>query len=360
MSSRHGQGLRLERPSVLLYIVLLVTPSETYFGLTHSEPIPLLKKDPLEVPRVLVPRTRPVPPELCERLKLSKTQRRLCRRDPGMGAVLHEAMGLSHAQSRFGRAHSWSLTHHPPTNSCLSPTGFRETAFLFAMSAAGLTHSVAHACSTGRLERCTCDEAPELQNRVAWRWGGCGDNTEYGVRFARRFLRGQSAPGKDLRARMDRHNTRVGLQVCRVTTMCKCHGVSGSCTVRTCWRQLQPFQETGRTLKHMYEMARKVVASTNQAAGGEQSTGHGRGGRRYCELLYLDDSPSFCGASEFSAGTAGRMCQPPRSCERLCCGRGHNTQRLVLERPCQCQVRWCCYVQCSRCMLHEDVYTCKV
>lgn len=90
-------------------------------------------------------------------------------------------------------------------------TGFKETAFLFAISSAGLTHAMAKACSAGRMERCTCDEAPDLENRKAWQWGGCGDNLKYSNKFVKDFLGKRS--NKDLRARIDTHNSNVGMKV---------------------------------------------------------------------------------------------------------------------------------------------------
>lgn len=91
----------------------------------------------------------------------------------------------------------------------LSP-GFKETAFLYAISSAGLTHALAKACSAGRMERCTCDEAPDLENREAWQWGGCGDNLKYSSKFVKEFLGRRSS--KDLRARVDFHNNLVGVK----------------------------------------------------------------------------------------------------------------------------------------------------
>lgn len=45
-------------------------------------------------------------------------------------------------------------------------------------------------------------------------------------------------------------------------TECKCHGVSGSCTVRTCWRTLPSFRQVGDALMKKYYRARPVVAVT--------------------------------------------------------------------------------------------------
>lgn len=71
------------------------------------------------------------------------------------------------------------------------------------------------------MERCTCDEAPDLENREAWQWGGCGDNLKYSSKFVKEFLGRRSS--KDLRARVDFHNNLVGVKASRVGV--GCHGV---------------------------------------------------------------------------------------------------------------------------------------
>nr|XP_048295959.1 protein Wnt-9a [Myodes glareolus] len=306
----------------------------------------------------------------CDRLKLERKQRRMCRRDPGVAETLVEAVSMSALECQYQfRFERWNCTLEGRYRASLLKRGFKETAFLYAISSAGLTHALAKACSAGRMERCTCDEAPDLENREAWQWGGCGDNLKYSSKFVKEFLGRRSS--KDLRARVDFHNNLVGVKVIKagVETTCKCHGVSGSCTVRTCWRQLAPFHEVGKHLKHKYETALKVGSTTNEATGeaGAISPPRGRasgsgGGDplpRTPELVHLDDSPSFCLAGRFSPGTAGRRCHREKNCESICCGRGHNTQSRVVTRPCQCQVRWCCYVECRQCTQREEVYTCK-
>ena len=39
---------------------------------------------------------------------------------------------------------------------------------------------------------------------------------------------------------------------------CKCHGVSGSCEVKTCWRSIPAFREVGDILKDKYNGATEV------------------------------------------------------------------------------------------------------
>ncbi|GFN82954.1 protein wnt [Plakobranchus ocellatus] len=143
---------------------------------------------------------------------------------------------------------------------------------MYAISSAGLVHEFARACAQGTLDRCTCDESKHLENTKTWLWGGCGDNIRFGLKFTRKFLRRSRRAEKDIRAQVDDHNSGAGIKVVRdlVKTTCKCHGVSGSCTVRTCWLQLSPFQSVGSVLKARYERSAKVISFPNQATGNVQ------------------------------------------------------------------------------------------
>ncbi|CAN9503486.1 unnamed protein product [Ophioblennius macclurei] len=358
--------------TLMLLVVSAPGPSAAYFGLTGSEPLSILPLNAL--PEQSAGRAHY---KLCDRLKLEKKQRRMCRRDPGVAETLREAIAMSAMECQYQfRFERWNCTLEGRHRANVLKRGFKETAFLFAVSSAGLTHAMAKACSAGRMERCTCDEAPDLENRKAWQWGGCGDNLKYANKFVKDFLGKRS--NKDLRARVDMHNTNVGMKVIKagVETTCKCHGVSGSCTVQTCWRQLLPFHEIGKQLKQRYETSLKVGSSTNEATG-EADLPKARGQSppppplpppppgpadhipRTMDLLHIEDSPSFCRPSKYSAGTAARKCYKDKNCDAICCGRGHNTQSREVTRPCQCQVRWCCYVECKQCTQREEVYTCK-
>lgn len=49
-------------------------------------------------------------------------------------------------------------------------------------------------------------------------------------------------------------------------TECKCHGVSGSCAMKTCWKSLPPFRVIGDALMKKYYRARSVETVIDQHA----------------------------------------------------------------------------------------------
>ena len=67
--------------------------------------------------------------------------------------------------------------------------GSRETAFVNAISAAGVVHTLSRACREGNLEACSCStrRRPRSLDRD-WIWGGCGDNVDYGYEFTKVFV----------------------------------------------------------------------------------------------------------------------------------------------------------------------------
>ncbi|CAG9792591.1 unnamed protein product [Diatraea saccharalis] len=190
-----------------------------------------------------------------------------------------------------------------------------------------------------------------------WEWGGCGE-AAWGARFARRWLDARELEG-DARAAMNLHNNRVGRKVSEVLASaltparthartplaplqylqslvkdmvrneCKCHGVSGSCAVKTCWRALPPFPAVGAALKVKYLRAKLVAPPDKELRRdivpyhlpnalrqppqllrrSRNGAGLGRPARK-SELVYLQPSPSYCEPDRAAAapGTSGRHC----------------------------------------------------
>ncbi|KDR20617.1 Protein Wnt-4 [Zootermopsis nevadensis] len=223
---------------------------------------------------------------------------------------------------------------------------------MYAMSAAALTHVVAESCAKGTIRGCRCREElrPEDTRRI-WRWQPCGDNFSYGRRFTRRFTQmGQWRTADYLHDFLVRHNMNVGIQaVGQMKDVCKCHGLSGSCTATTCWKRLKPFKETAEILKASYYKA-QITSSSNHASPK-------RGSKRLApksNLIYVQDSPDFCQM------TRGRRCLNPENCGTLCCCRGYISMTTAEDRSCNC--RWVSRhytLSCSKCTFMKDVYICK-
>lgn len=89
---------------------------------------------------------------------------------------------------------------------------------------------------------------------------------------------------------------------------CKCHGVSGSCSIRTCWRGLQDLREIAMDLKTKYLSATKVVhrpmGTRKQLVPKDIDIRPVRDN----ELVYLQSSPDFCAKNDKqgSVGTQDR------------------------------------------------------
>ncbi|KAJ1062588.1 hypothetical protein K5549_018665, partial [Capra hircus] len=92
-----------------------------------------------------------------------------------------------------------------------------------------------------------------------WKWGGCSADVRYGIDFSRRFVDAREIK-KNARRLMNLHNNEAGRKVLeeRMKLECKCHGVSGSCTTKTCWTTLPKFREVGHLLKEKYNVAVQV------------------------------------------------------------------------------------------------------
>lgn len=146
-------------------------------------------------------------------------------------------------------------------------------------------------------------------------------------------------------------------------TECKCHGLSGSCTVRTCWRKMPSFREVGNRLKESFDGAAKVIPSNDGHSFITEGPTIKPPGR--FDLIYSEDSPDFCKLNRKtgSLGTTDRQCNATspgiEGCELLCCGRGYDTRIIKEKINCQCRFRWCCEVTCNTCLVKKTVNTCR-
>nr|QDW65348.1 Wnt9 [Himerometra robustipinna] len=332
---------------VLLFGLSLLPGCSTYFGILSNRRISLDKKN-------------------CKFLGLNGKQRAMCRRDEGMIDVLKEAIVISNRSCLYEfKDERWNcdLTNSSHKKNLLK-NRFKEGSFLFAVSSAGLSHAIARACSRNDLLRCSCDETTfdVDKNRETWRWGGCGDNIKYSKKFVREFLKSNR---KDATEKLDRHNSDLGVLLVKkgMKKTCKCHGISATCSTKTCWKQLAPFQNISRLLQHKYNTAQKVKMENGARANdGPGLLVRGTSAPRKphsTEMVYRDQSPDFCKPTPHSPGTGGRRCRKDENCDSLCCGRGYDTKTEEVETMCRCKFIWCCDVKCDVCYNTTEVYTCK-
>lgn len=145
--------------------------------------------------------------------------------------------------------------------------------------------------------------------------------------------------------------------------VCKCHGLSGSCTLKTCWQKVPTFREVGERLKVRFDGAAKVIPG-NDGKSVIPAVATIKAPEKE-DLLYLDDSSDFCALNRKtgSLGTEGRECVAGSigvdGCDLLCCGRGHVTRLLKIRQNCKCRFKWCCEVSCETCVIRKVVSTCR-
>lgn len=143
---------------------------------------------------------------------------------------------------------------------------------------------------------------------------------------------------------------------------CKCHGVSGSCSLKTCWLQLADFRKVGDALKEKYDSA----AAMRLNSRGKLVQVHSKfNSPTSNDLVYIDPSPDYCleNKTTGSLGTQDRLCNKTSEgmdgCALMCCGRGYDQYKTQLVERCHCKFHWCCYVKCKRCSRTVDQFVCK-
>ncbi len=167
---------------------------------------------------------------------------------------------------------------------------------------------------------------------------------------------------------------------------CKCHGVSGSCEMRTCWRALPDFRSVGNQLRERFKDAVLVeyvnsrlvpksalyrLAPVHIGGGYPRSMAPDASSVSHLpmpkenELIFTTRSPSYCHHDPRfgSIGTYGRRCSEdskgPDNCNMLCCGRDFRREVFLQQEKCNCKFHWCCEVRCETCEKTVVVSTCN-
>ncbi|KRY49572.1 Nucleolar protein 58 [Trichinella britovi] len=296
----------------------------------------------------------------------------LCRHRPVLAksllSGLKEAVRECQFQMKYNRwncsfgYHSmdYTLLDNPP----ILNFGYKETSFLVALSSAGAAWSVARACANGQLTSCTCNNR-QHSSQQAWKWGGCSYSIKFGLVNSRRLLTSKHSIHKaNLLKLVYKHNLKAGRMALKRTLKrdCKCHGISGSCQMKTCWKSPAEFREIGTHLKKKLSRAMFILQN------------HSPNDSRYiaqqlkaAELVYFEQSPTYCEPLSHirSVGTRGRICSVRNQthsfadCEIVCCGRGYFHQAELVVENCNCKFHWCCQVMCDKCRRTNWISKCR-
>lgn len=99
-------------------------------------------------------------------------------------------------------------------------TDTRETGFVNAITAAGVTYAVTRACTMGEHIDCSCDKnMKRVRKKIdkgkntpegKWEWGGCGDNINFGFRKAKDFMDTRYRRRSDMKTLVKLHNYAAG------------------------------------------------------------------------------------------------------------------------------------------------------
>lgn len=145
---------------------------------------------------------------------------------------------------------------------------------------------------------------------------------------------------------------------------CRCHGVSGSCSIQSCWRSLPSFRQVGEKLKRKYQKSVRIARQSKRKLR-RLAKRNRRDPVTLDNLVFVHRSPNYCRPNPKRGilGTRGRLCNKEqngaKSCDLLCCGRGYNTQIIRHVERCHCRFIWCCDVKCKSCETLIEKYTCK-
>lgn len=336
----------------LFLLILLVTAEDTTVGSSH----PVLQRT---IEAFFGERSELIYPGVCKWLRASPRQTKMCKNDPGLidviSTVKQQAISACEETFKYDRWNCTMFYNNKPKRNIFKHI-YRETALIYALTAASFTHAIAKACASGNLIKCSCLGTLKTSKGTTWQWkrAGCGDDLKYGKRATRNFLEFKQA-GNDQIAEVLKQDVQVGMEAIgeQLREVCKCHGFSGSCTTKTCWKRLGPFNSVMGLLKKHYHHAvkKKLLNYTTKRAVAPKLKKRLQKDRK--ALLYFQKTPNLC------VSTGGRECRDSDNCATLCCGRGFNTTKRLVESRCRCRMVKCCFVKCDTCQENVDYHICK-
>jgi len=303
-----------------------------------------------------------------------KRQAQMCKQNLElMGVVAHATYQAAAVCQELFSDSRWNCSSIVQAPNLLADLtgGSREQAFVYALSAAAVAQSVSKACSLGATTKCSCGRLPTDPPPGDFKWGGCGDDLPFGLAFSRTFtdapFSSKQSKKKSKRAAMNVHNNNAGRQLVSqsLKTSCKCHGVSGSCSIKTCWKALPSIQELGQALQRRYAVAVEVENRKVERRRKLVPVSPDRDQFSDEELIYYTKSSDYClpDTSLGSLGTHGRQCRKDHDgsggCRTMCCGRGFTSQVVEQRQRCECKYYWCCYVKCKTCIRKVEINRCR-
>lgn len=315
--------------------------------------------------------------ESCDEMgnRLNRRQVEFCKKNIiVMNSIKTGAVeAVSECQHQF-RHRRWNCTtmhfDKSPVFGNSANGGIREAAFVQSISSASVAYAVTRSCSSGILgHMCGCDQGRKGTSETGWTWTGCSDDIDFGIGFSKKFVdvheQGPRAP-KPSHVLMNLHNNDAGRLAVKnnIKISCKCHGPTGSCKLKTCWRSLPHFRLVGDHIKEKFDSGTKVevrlIGSKRvlipQSPDIKPPT--------IDDLVFLDTSPDFCIAdlAKGTLGTQGRQCnrtsQAIDGCQLLCCERTFTTRQEVKDKRCLCKFHWCCFIQCQKCPTRVEISVC--
>ncbi|XP_069668646.1 protein Wnt-8b-like [Periplaneta americana] len=283
-------------------------------------------------------------------------------------------LALDHCQEQF-KWDQWNCPRSSFSIRGLQPTN-REVAFVRAIIAAGIVYSVTKSCSRGELD---CDCVRNQRGYIAepdgdlFVWDSCNDNVDIGISVAASVMDPENNI-TDLHEYINLHNNAVGREAVRdcLETRCKCHGLSGSCATKVCWKEMSSFSKIATNLRTWYDRAIRMDYGDGIWSNAAERVKLKMDTVSMRQLVFSRSSPDYCRERRSLGwpGTKGRMCsrtkeintslRERRSCKTLCRACGYRVAKKVLTSTyqCNCTFHWCCHVNCEICKSNRVQYHC--
>lgn len=292
----------------------------------------------------------------------------------------------THCQEIF-KNHRWNCpipqrikdTKNPISFTAVYPLATKEVSYIYSLAAASIVHHIINGCLMGMGKNCPCRSRGKDTGEVIH----CQQNFDYGFKRGKRMIKifdYKFVENKNRRL-FNWRNSLIGIQLYKekLPMVCRCHGISGHCAVKSCWKTTPvSLQEISLKLKKMYKEAKKLnlnhtSLSQHDAIIIDVSKLKDKKVRRTRQnniidgLKFIDESPNYCKKNLKLGilGTLHRECDHynKSSCSNLCdkCGyRKHSYLRNVENKKCKCKFHWCCKVTCSTCTERKVFARCEL